>query len=186
MRTSPPFSLWLIATLSPDASDSSFSSAVVSASLAARCGAERGPLSFCGRLLRQRFRLADRQAAFDDAPRQPRRIFGSDQRARVAGRERSVDDHVADRVRQLQQAQRIGDMAAALADDLSEIGLRVIVLVEQLLVAERLLDRIEVGALHVLDDGELEGDAVVDVAHDDRNLRQARRAGRHASDARRR
>ena len=47
-------------------------------------------------------------------------------------------------------------------------------LVDQLLVAERFLDRVEVGALDVLDDRELERGAVVDVAHDDRDLRQPR------------
>ena len=131
-------------------------------------------MAFC-RQLRQRLRLADRKPVFDDALRQPGRIFGSDQRARMTGRQRSVDQHVADDFRQLQQSQRIGDMAAALADDLAEIGLRVMVLVDQLLIAERLLDRIEVGALHVLDDGKFERHAVIDVADDDRRFGQPAR-----------
>jgi hypothetical protein len=65
---------------------------------------------------------------------------------------------------QLQKPQRVGDMAAALADHLAEIGLRVAVLVDQLLIARRLLDRIEVGALDVLDDRQFERDAIADLA----------------------
>ena len=47
-------------------------------------------------------------------------------------------------------------MAAALADDLGEIGLRIAELAAQPLVAARLFHGVEVGALHVLDDGEFQ------------------------------
>ena len=102
----------------------------------------------------------------------PAGSVGRHQRAGMTGRQRAVDEQVADHFGQLEQAQRVGDMAAALADDVAEIGLGVVVLVDQLLIALRLLDRIEVGALHVLDDGEFERGAVVDVAHQHRDVVQ--------------
>ena len=145
-----------------------------------------GPAAVGRPALRQRLGLAHRKPVLDDPLGQPGRIGCRDQRARMAGRQRAVDQHVADHVRQLEQPQRVGDMAAALADDLAEIGLRIVVLVDQLLVAQRLFDRIEVGALDVLDDREFERRPVVDVADDAPGFRSGRRAARRASDVRRR
>ena len=185
MRTSPPLSLWLIATFRPDASDSSFSSASVSASFSAGCGfgwVAVAPAPAAAPAPRP----GAPTALLDDPLGQPGRILRRDQRAGVAGRQRAVDQHVADHVRQLQQPQRVGDMAAALADHLAEVGLGIAVLVDQLLVALRLFDRVEVGALDVLDDREFERGAVVDVADDAPASRSARRAAPRASAARRR
>ena len=55
----------------------------------------------------------------------------------------------------------------------AEPRLRITVLVDELLVAERLLERVEVGALNVLDDGKLERLLVGDVMNDDRHVVQA-------------
>ena len=44
-----------------------------------------------------------------------------------------------------------GDGLRGFADDLAKIGLRVVVLFDELLVPKRFLDRVEVCALHVLD-----------------------------------
>ncbi len=60
-------------------------------------------------------------------------------------------------------------MAAALADDLGQLLLAVVEALDQLAVARRLLDGVEVGALHVLDDGKLENLFVGEVARDDRH-----------------
>src|SRR5712692_5471084 len=63
-------------------------------------------------------------------------------------------------------------MTAALADDLGDVLLAVAKLVDQRLIAGRLLERIEVGALHVLDDRELQRLVIVHVERNDRNLMQ--------------
>ena len=86
---------------------------------------------------------------------------------------RPVLHHGLHAVGQLQQAQRVGDMAAALADDLGELLLAVVEALDQLAIARRLFDGVEVGALHVLDDGKLENFFVGEVARDDRNGVQA-------------
>ena len=67
----------------------------------------------------------------------------------------------------------LATMAAALADDLGQLLLGVAEALDQLAIAGRLLDRVEVGALHVLDDRELEHFLVVELAHDDRHRVQA-------------
>ena len=78
-----------------------------------------------------------------------------------------------DRLRQLQQAQRIADVAAALADDPGDVLVAVTVLARQRLIAAGLFQRIEIAALHVLDDGELERLAVGRFERHDRNVVQA-------------
>src|SRR6185437_9712146 len=57
---------------------------------------------------------------------------------------------------ELQETKRIGEVAAALADDLGEILLRVAVAVHKQLVALAFLDCVQVLALDVLDDGDLD------------------------------
>ncbi len=64
-------------------------------------------------------------------------------------------------------------MAAALADDLGDVFLAAFEFVGERVIALRLFQRIEVFALHVLDDRELQRVAVVDVDRDDRHLVQA-------------
>jgi hypothetical protein len=75
----------------------------------------------------------------------------------MASAELAVQDHVLDRLGQAEQAQGVGNVAAALADRLGQHLLGVMELVHQAPVALRLFDRREVLALHVLDDGRLEG-----------------------------
>ncbi len=63
-------------------------------------------------------------------------------------------------------------MAPALTDDLAEIVLSVTMLGDQLVIPKRLFQRIEVGALDILDDRQLERRAIIDIAHDHRDLDQ--------------
>ncbi len=93
-----------------------------------------------------------------------------------------VDQQSANILRKLEKPQRVGDMAAALADHLPEVGLGMAVIVDELLVAHRLLDRIEIGPLDVLDDRQFQRRTVVDLPHDDRNFG----AGPHAAQQRQR
>ena len=69
-------------------------------------------------------------------------------------------------------------MAAALAEGGAEIGLRIAELVDQAMVAGRFLDRVEIRALHVLDDGEFERRSVVRLDNGDRHVVQAGPLGR--------
>ena len=68
-------------------------------------------------------------------------IFGSDQCASVAGRQRTICDHVAHRLRQFEQPQRIGNVATALADHLCQIGLGILVIIDKLLISHTFFDR---------------------------------------------
>jgi hypothetical protein len=101
------------------------------------------------------------------------RSASADQRARVARRQFAVGDERFHRVRQLEQAQRVGDMAAALADDMRDVFLAMLIIGRQRLIAGRLFQRIEIGALHILDDRKLERLGVADVEQHDRHFMQA-------------
>ena len=61
-------------------------------------------------------------------------------------------------------------MRARLADDLRKVLLRIVKLLDELLVALRFLERVEIDALHVLDDRELERFLVVNLADDHRHF----------------
>ncbi len=123
-------------------------------------------------LLAERLDLTDVEALLDDVTRRRFRIGMIDQRAGMTGRELAGIDVSLHRFRQLQQPQRVGDVAAAFADHLGDVVLRVIELVGKRLITGRLLQRIEIGALNVLDDGKLERLAIGDIEHDDRHFVQ--------------
>ncbi|MCY1236149.1 hypothetical protein D9M72_487920 [compost metagenome] len=114
--------------------------------------------------------ITHRKPLGDDRAGQRRRIRRRNQRSRMPGRQRAFRQHVAHRFRQFQQSQAVCDVAAALADNFAEIVLRVTVFGNQLLIAERLVERVEIRALNVLDDRDLERRAIVDVTDNDRNL----------------
>ena len=78
------------------------------------------------------------------------------------------------RLRQRKQPEQVRDVAAALPQGLRERLLGMAEALHQLLVAARLLHRVQVGALDVLDDGDLQDLGVVEVAHDRGNLVQLR------------
>src|SRR5262245_64287129 len=61
-------------------------------------------------------------------------------------------------------------MRPALADDTGDVVLAVAELLHKRLVAHGLFERIEIGALNVLDDGELERFAVVNFKEDHRHV----------------
>jgi hypothetical protein len=126
-----------------------------------------------GLLLAERLDLADVQALLDDLACHRLRIGLIDQCARVSGRQLAGVDVGLHRVGQSKQSQRVGDVAAALADDPGDFVLRMIELGRQHLIAGRLLERIEISALHVLDDRKLQRFGVAGVEHDHRHLVQA-------------
>ncbi|CAM5215651.1 hypothetical protein BTHI11S_03443 [Bosea thiooxidans] len=63
-------------------------------------------------------------------------------------------------------------MAAALADDAGQIVLGIVELRDQPLITGRFLDRIEIRALHVLDDGDLQRFAIIRLDQDHRDVVQ--------------
>ena len=87
---------------------------------------------------------------------------------------------------QLGQAHRVGDVAAALADDPRDVGVGVAVIGGELRVAVGLFERVEIGALDVFDDGDFERLAIAGVHNDESGSHAGRRAARRASGARRR
>ena len=88
----------------------------------------------------------------------------------MAGSQCAVFDMAADTFRQRQQADGVGDMAAALADRISELLLRIAELIHQLLIGARFFQRIEVGALDILDQRDLQRLAVGKIADQHRHL----------------
>ena len=97
----------------------------------------------------------------------------ADQHARVTGGELAVVNIGLHRVWKFQKPQRIGDIASALADDLGDLFLAVVKLLHQRAIAFRLFQRIEIGALHVLDDRKLQRFRIGRLDDDDRHLVQA-------------
>src|SRR5438874_11598648 len=125
---------------------------------------------------RQTLGLALGQAARDDLAREAhllRHPFDRQHGARVACRQLPALELGLHRVGEAEQPQRVGDRRPALPDPLGELVLREPVLVEQLAVGLGLLERGEVLALHVLDQGELEAVLGAGLAHDDREPLEA-------------
>ena len=83
-------------------------------------------------------------------------------------------DVVLNRLRQLQQADGVGDVAAAAADDMAERVLGVVEFLDQLAIAARFFDRVQIGALDVFDEGDFERLGVGEGADDDGHFMQAR------------
>ena len=95
-------------------------------------------------------------------------------------------DMLLDPIGQRLQPQRVGNMAAAFANHAGDIVLAVAEIADQRAIAFGLFERIEIGALHVLDDRKLQRFDVGRLDDDDRNVVQSRRAAPRASGARRR
>ncbi|CUX40138.1 hypothetical protein AGR13a_Cc340147 [Agrobacterium genomosp. 13 str. CFBP 6927] len=129
--------------------------------------------------MRKTFGITHRETLGDDGLRQSRRIGRRHQRSRMTGGKRPVCQHIAHRIGELQQSQAICNMTSAFADDFTEIVLGVTMFGNQLFVTHCLFKRIKVGTLHVFDNRQLQGRAIVHITNDDRHIRktsQLRRA----------
>ena len=115
--------------------------------------------------------LAHRQVAVLDDPEQARLRggIGAADGAGVALGDPALADGLLDGRVEVEEAQRVRDGRAGLADALGHLFLGEAELVDQLAVGMGLLDRIEVLALDVLDEGELELVARRELAHDRRH-----------------
>ena len=147
-------------------------------------------LAWLAELLDQQLRVAHGQAARDHFARGVtlrRRVGQRQQRACVSHRQRARGKVGAHFVGQLQQPHEVGDRAPVLPDGCGNLVLGQTELVSQPPIRQRLVHRVQVLALDVLDERQLEQLLPVgDVANHDRNLVQARHAARHASAVRRR
>ena len=173
MRPALPGSSSVIATGPPSARVSRSSRSRTDADFS-RPGRRPAVLRLPG-LLDQRLGGADRQLALHHLAGRPLDLGGlveREQRAGVAHRQPLVLDQLADRRRQLEQPDRVGDRAAVLADPLGDRVLGQPELVDQPLVRRRLLERPQVGALQVLDQRALQRRALLDVLDHDRDLVQ--------------
>ena len=113
-------------------------------------------------------------------------IGRADQRAGMAHRQRAIDRPAPHRRRKFEQSQQVGDMAARLVDELGQRVLGMAEIADQPPIGLGLLDRVEVLALDILDQRDLERLGIVEFADDRPALRAAARAAPRASGARRR
>ena len=88
--------------------------------------------------------------------------------------------------RKFEQAQRVGDDGAALADLGGDEFLRELKLADELRVAERFFDGIEIFALEIFDERHLQHRAVIRLADEDGDFGQAGESEPRASGVRRR
>ena len=139
----------------------------MSASLARDSAASRLRASVLARLFLD---LAHAHAALDDVLRELECVRLADELARVAGRQFARAHQRLHRLGQFEQPHHVRHMRPALADDLRHFVLAVIELFHQRQIAARLFDRVEVGALHVFDDGEFQRLPVGRFHHDDRHV----------------
>src|SRR5262249_37338810 len=107
------------------------------------------------------------EVLLDDAPRQRLSVVAPDQCPRVPRREAAILQQALHGCRQAQQAERVGKVAATFTDHFGHLLLRVAEPLDELAVAGCLLDGVEVGPLHILDEREFGGFLVAELAHDD-------------------
>jgi hypothetical protein len=104
------------------------------------------------------------------------------ERAAMALRQPAIRDRRLHVGMQVEQAQRVRDRGPCLAHSLRDVFLGQAELLDQLAVGERLVDRVEVGALHVLDERDLQLRAVGELANERGDPFEADQASRsHAS-----
>ncbi len=101
----------------------------------------------------------------------------AEQRLGVAGGELAVGDSFWIAGRQLEQAQGVRDRGPALADPGGHLLVGELELLDELLVGRRLLERVEVGAVEVLDHRLLERRGVVEHSDERRDCGEAGPAG---------
>ena len=91
------------------------------------------------------------------------------QGARVAGRQHPGGDPAGDQRRELEQPQRVGDLRPRAADPGGQLVVRAAEVVEQLLVCGGLLERVQLAAVQVLQEGVAQEVVVVGLLDDGRH-----------------
>ncbi len=90
----------------------------------------------------------------------------------MAHRQRTIGDARLHIRGKFQQSQQVSDVAARFVDDLGQRFLRMAIFAGKPLIRLRLFDRVEVLALDILDQRDLERLRIVEVADDDGHLMQ--------------
>ena len=111
-------------------------------------------------------------------------VLAGQQGPGVAGGEHAGRDAAGHQRRQLQQAQRVGDLRAGAADAAGQLVVGAAEVLEQLLVGGRLLERVQLAAVQVLQQGVAQQVVVVGLLDDRRDGRPGRPPGWRASGAR--
>src|SRR6185437_655198 len=86
--------------------------------------------------------------------------------ASMAETQRRLFDHLLNRFRESENAKEVRDRRAIFRDRVGDLLLRELELVDEATVAARFVDRVQVGALEILDEGENEQGAIVEIAND--------------------
>ncbi len=121
------------------------------------------------------FRLADVEAARNDDACCCFRFGVAEKRSCMTGGQRTGFDMGADRGRQLQETQRVGDMAARFSDGGAELFLCECEFLDEPAIAFRFFDGIEVVALQVFDEGGGHRVRIGQGTNEDGNVMQADR-----------
>ena len=123
--------------------------------------------------MRQRLGLANVQAFFDDALRCRERIGNADQRARVAGGQFARAIKACTSSGSFVSRIMLATWLRLLPTIFRDIVLAAFEFVGQRVIAARLFHRVEIFALHVLDDHDLQRVVVADIDRHDRHVMQA-------------
>src|SRR5262245_21091127 len=124
------------------------------------------------------FEIADAPAFVDDLMCDQFGIWLSDQKPGMPRRDFAGTYQLLYRLRQLQEPDCVCDVRPTFADDLRDFLLRAIEIVHQRKITSRFLDRIEVGALYVFDDGVFKRLGVVCFDDCNRHVVELRALGR--------
>src|SRR4051812_25799518 len=91
----------------------------------------------------------------------------------MSGRQLSLGHHPNHRIRQPEQAKKVRDRCAVLPGGIGNLLMSKLEFLDESLVTARLVDRVEIAALQVLDEREHETRAIVEILDQRRNLRPA-------------
>ena len=122
--------------------------------------------------------ITNAQTFIDNLPRERRRIRGAQDRPGVTSAEFALGQHCPYIFRQIEQAGHIGNMAAALADNLSDLFLGLAEIMGQPGICLRLFKRRQLVALDVFNQCDRERFGIVEVANDHRGFMHLGALGR--------
>lgn len=128
--------------------------------------AGRGGFSFFD----QPFGLTNREVLRDDLFGQAFRIVAAQQGTGMAHAEFSRDEPAMDAQRQVPQPHQIGDMAPRLPDDPPQLFLAMAIILDQAAIGLALFPRVQLLALDILDQRNLERGAVIKSLDQNRHL----------------
>ncbi len=127
------------------------------------------------------FDIANGQPFVDNSPRDRVGIFHRKQCTRMTGGNRPLRDKTPAHFWKVEQAHGVGDMGATFSDDFGEFRLGIAKVSAKPLIAPGLFDSVEVGALHVFNNRQLQRLAIIGFVDNHRDIRESRQAARRAN-----